>query len=64
MGMTKEFINKSLFKPFESTKGVSGMGVGVYQSREYIRSITGDIEVTSKPGVGTRFEISLPVEYE
>lgn len=64
MGMTPEFINNSLFKPFESTKGVSGMGIGVYQSREYIRSITGDIEVTSKPGVGTRFKISLPVEYE
>jgi signal transduction histidine kinase len=31
VGMTAEFINNSLFKPFESTKGVSGMGVGVYQ---------------------------------
>ena len=64
IGMTPEFINNSLFKPFESTKGVSGMGVGVYQSREFIRSIDGDIEVTSKPGVGSRFKITLPVEYE
>ena len=64
IGMTPEFINNSLFKPFESTKGVSGMGVGVYQSREYVRSITGDIEVTSEQGIGTRFKILLPVEYE
>jgi chemotaxis protein histidine kinase CheA len=40
------------------------MGVGVYQSREYIRSIAGDIEVSSEPGVGTRVKILLPVEYE
>ena len=64
IGMTPEFINNNLFKPFESTKGVSGMGVGVYQSREYIRSITGDIEVASEPGSGTRVKILLPVEYE
>ena len=64
VGMTIEFINNRLFKPFESTKGVSGMGVGVYQSREFIRSIDGDVTVTSEPGVGTRFKILLPVEYE
>jgi signal transduction histidine kinase len=63
-GMTQEFINDGLFKPFKTTKGVSGMGVGVYQSREYIRSITGEIEVSSKPGMGTRFKILLPVDYE
>ena len=64
IGMTTEFINNRLFKPFESTKGVSGMGVGVYQSREYIRSLEGEITVTSKPGIGTWFKILLPVEYE
>lgn len=63
-GMTAEFINDGLFKPFESTKGVSGMGVGVYQSREYLRSIEGEIEVVSEPGVGTRFKLVLPVEYD
>lgn len=63
-GMTQEFINDGLFKPFETTKGVSGMGVGVYQSREYIRSITGEIKVSSKPGTGTRFKVLIPVDYE
>ena len=64
IGMTPEFINDGLFKPFESTKGVSGMGIGVYQSREYIRSIEGEMDVSSQPGKGTCFKILLPVEYD
>ena len=64
LSLTPEFINDGLFKPFKTTKGVSGMGVGVYQSREYIRSITGEIEVSSEPGIGARFKILIPVDYE
>jgi signal transduction histidine kinase len=60
-GMTREFIADGLFRPFESTKGVSGMGVGVYQSRDYLRSLNGDIDVHSEVGVGSRFTIRLPV---
>ncbi len=60
-GMTQEFIANRLFQPFESTKGVSGMGIGVYQSREYIRSLNGDIRVSSTPGLGTIFTITLPI---
>jgi len=45
-GMTREFISSQLFKPFESTKGLTGMGIGAYQAREYIRRIGGDIDVT------------------
>ena len=60
-GMTQEFIANRLFQPFESTKGVSGMGIGVYQSREYIRSLHGDIQVSSTPGHGTTFTITLPI---
>ena len=63
-GMPPEFIGDGLFKPFQSTKGVSGMGVGAYQSRESIRSIGGEIDVVSELGVGTQFTIRLPVEYE
>ncbi|HJR69419.1 MAG TPA: XrtA/PEP-CTERM system histidine kinase PrsK, partial [Gammaproteobacteria bacterium] len=36
-GMTEEFIRKRLFKPFDTTKGMAGMGVGVYQAREIVR---------------------------
>ena len=59
-GMSAEFIATRLFRPFDSTKGVSGMGIGVYQCREYIRSINGNIQVTSIENAGTTFTITLP----
>ncbi len=61
VGMSEEYITEQLFKPFKSTKGLTGMGIGVYQSREYLRKIGGSISVTSQPGVGTCFTIKLPV---
>jgi putative PEP-CTERM system histidine kinase len=60
-GMTPEFIRDRLFRPFDSTKGAKGMGIGAFQVREYIRQIGGRVEVSSSPGQGTRFSISLPV---
>jgi len=60
-GMTPEFIRERLFRPFDSTKGSQSMGIGAYQAREYVRQIGGQIEVSSTPGSGTRFEIRLPL---
>jgi putative PEP-CTERM system histidine kinase len=59
-GMSAEFVRNRLFKPFDSTKGSKGMGIGAYQVREYVRSLGGDIEVQSSPGAGTCFAIKLP----
>ena len=60
IGMTPAFIRDRLFEPFDSTKGLTGMGIGAYESREYIRSLGGDIQVFSQVGQGSRFQISLP----
>ena len=60
-GMSAEFIRDRLFKPFDSTKGSKGMGIGAYQVRDYVWSIRGDISVSSSPGSGTVFSISLPI---
>lgn len=60
-GMTGEFINCQLFKPFESTKGLTGMGIGAYQAREYVQRLGGNIDVTSEPGVGSCFSIRIPL---
>ncbi len=60
-GMTPEFISNQLFKPFESTKGLTGMGIGAYQAREYIRVLGGSIDVTSEPGVGSCFSVRIPL---
>ena len=59
-GMTEEFIQNQLFKPFKSTKG-KGMGIGVYETREIISALGGTIDVESTPGQGTCFSIRLPL---
>lgn len=59
-GMSAQFVRERLFKPFESTKSM-GMGIGAYESREYIQQLGGDIEVTSEEGKGTTFVVTLPV---
>ena len=59
-GMDADFIRDRLFKPFDSTKGSRGMGIGAYQTREFIRSAGGDVQVISMPGEGTTFSIRLP----
>jgi putative PEP-CTERM system histidine kinase len=57
-GMSEEFILERLFKPFDSTKS-AGMGIGVFESREYISELGGQLLVSSRPGVGTTFKIVL-----
>ena len=59
-GMEDEFIRERLFRPFDTTKGNAGMGVGAYEAREFVRAQGGEIEVSSTPGKGSRFRIRLP----
>jgi putative PEP-CTERM system histidine kinase len=59
-GMDAEFVRERLFRPFDTTKGVRGMGIGAYQVRDTVRSIGGEVRVRSEPGEGTSFEISIP----
>ncbi len=59
-GMSDEFVRDKLFSPFVSTK-VAGMGIGVFETREYIQQLGGRLEVVSHPGKGTCFKMILPV---
>jgi signal transduction histidine kinase len=59
--MSHTFTSERLFKPFDTTKGNAGMGIGVYEAREYIVSQGGKISVTSELGVGTIFSIRYPL---
>lgn len=59
VGMTPEFVRERLFKPFETNKPM-GMGIGVYESYQYVRSLGGEIRFESTPGAGTRVQIRLP----
>ncbi len=60
-GMTREFVQERLFKPFDTTKGSRGMGIGAYQVREYVQSVGGRVEVRSEPEKGTRMTLRLPL---
>ncbi len=60
-GMDAAFIRERLFKPFETTKGERGFGIGAYQARDFVRKCGGSIEVESAPGRGTRFTLRLPL---
>ncbi len=60
-GMDPEFIRDRLFRPFDSTKGPSGMGIGAYQIKDAIRAAGGDLAISSTKGAGTELRISLPI---
>jgi putative PEP-CTERM system histidine kinase len=59
-GMSKEFIQERLFKPFQTTKQ-AGMGIGAYESFQYVQELGGKINVDSELGRGTRVTMLLPL---
>ena len=54
-------IAQRLFRPFATTKGRRGTGLGLYISRQIAREAGGDLTLTSPPGFGARFALSLPI---
>ncbi len=61
IGMTQSFISDRLFKPFDTTKGNAGMGIGAYEAKDYILKIGGILDVESQPNHGTTFTLQLPI---
>lgn len=59
-GMSRDFIRDRLFKPFQTTKH-AGMGIGAYESFQYVQELGGKIEVESELGLGTTVTVLLPV---
>ncbi|MDR1063286.1 MAG: PEP-CTERM system histidine kinase PrsK [Azoarcus sp.] len=59
-GMSETFIRERLSHPFETTKA-SGMGIGVYETRRYVRELGGDVSYESTEGIGTKVSIELPL---
>ncbi|MEE9343298.1 MAG: XrtA/PEP-CTERM system histidine kinase PrsK, partial [Gammaproteobacteria bacterium] len=59
-GMEKAFIRDELFKPFSTTKGKQGMGIGAHEVRDLVYKMGGDVEVISRPNEGTTFRIIIP----
>ena len=63
-GMDADFIQDRLFRPFDTTKGNAGMGIGMYEGRELIRHLGGEVYVQSEPGKGTSISLHLPASPE
>ncbi len=59
-GMSEDFVRNKLFRPFNTTKH-SGMGIGSYESFQYIRELGGSVDVQSQPGHGTVITVRLPL---
>jgi putative PEP-CTERM system histidine kinase len=59
-GMTPEFLRERLFKPFQTTKP-AGMGIGAYESFQYVHELGGKVLVDSSIDVGTQVSLLLPL---
>jgi putative PEP-CTERM system histidine kinase len=61
-GMTPEFIDQRLFRPFQTTKK-RGIGIGMFHCKMIVEAHRGRIEVRSEPGKGTAFRVLLPISH-
>ena len=53
-------VTDKIFNPFFTTK-VTGTGLGLAIVRKIVDAHDGRIDVSSTPGAGTRFRVTLPV---
>lgn len=59
-GMSREFIEKRLFMPFQTTKK-KGLGIGLYQCKMIVEAHSGKLKVVSREGKGSDFILYLPL---
>ena len=50
---------KRIFEPFYSMRK-GGTGLGLFLSLDFVKTCGGDITVSSAPGAGSTFEVTLP----
>ena len=58
--MSEEFVRERLFKPFQTTKA-AGMGIGAFESFQYVPERGGKLSVDSTLGQGTVVTVLLPL---
>lgn len=60
-GMSREFMEKHLFRPFQTTKK-QGMGIGLFHCKTIVEAHGGRIEAESVEGQGSTFRVVLPLK--
>ncbi len=58
-GMSSDFVQERLFRPFQTTKS-DGVGLGLYTASQIIRHHRGQIQVLSGAGEGTVVRLLFP----
>jgi len=58
-GMSREFVERFLFKPFHTTKK-QGLGIGLFHSKKIVDAHEGRIEVETQEGEGCTFRVLFP----
>lgn len=62
-GISRQFIERSLFQPFQTTKS-QGLGIGLFHTKKIVEAHHGKIEVESQEGIGTTFRVILPLGHK
>jgi len=60
--MSEHFIKTRLFKPFDTTKGNAGMGIGVFEAKQFFESMNGTLTVESAEDKGSTMLICIPLD--
>jgi signal transduction histidine kinase len=61
IGMSTNDLDRIFGMFFRVNHDIEGTGLGLFIVKEALERIGGTIEVSSEPGVGTRFTVSLPM---
>jgi len=61
LGMSKD-TRQQIFRPYHSTKGDRGTGLGLLVVSSVVEKAAGGITVMSEPGRGSRFQVFWPLE--
>jgi signal transduction histidine kinase len=59
-GISKENLDK-IFKPFFTTKGERGTGLGLPSVMKFVKDNRGELKVETKEGEGSTFTLLFPV---
>lgn len=60
-GMEAKFLHGDLYTPFVTTKGEKGMGIGVYEAKEYVHNVGGKLLVETIKNKGSTFTLEFPL---